>query len=341
MKVLIFGEIMLRLKAPDTERLFQTPFLEATFGGGEANVAVGLARLGMDVAFVTVIPRNPIGDACVDELRKHGVDTSRILRAGHRLGVYFLEPGANQRSSVVVYDRAHSAIAEAEERSFDWDAVFEDAGWFHVSGITPAISRNASLLALQAVRAAHSRGVTVSCDLNYRKKLWNYGKEPAEVMQEIAGNADILVGNEEDYQKSLNITVESDVESGKLDLSEYEKMTRLVLEKYPGVRKVAVTLRESHSADYNGWSAALNNRERFSVSRKYEIRDIVDRVGAGDTFVAGLIFGLLSLPDDWSALEFAAAASCLMHSIPGDLPLIRREEVERLAGGAVSGRVQR
>ncbi len=336
-----FGEVMLRLKSPGHERFFQNALLEATFGGGEANVAVGLARLGLNAAFASAIPDNPIGDACIGELRKHGVDTSPVARQGDRLGIYFLEAGANQRPSVVVYDRAHSAIAEMKIEDIDWDAVFADATWFHVSGITPAISQSSSELALAAVKTAQTTGVTVSCDLNFRKKLWKYGKSAPEVMGELMKFVDIAIGNEEDCQKSLGINVDVDVDSGKLQADKYRELTDNVLATYPKLKKIAITMRESHSADYNGWSATLNSREEFLVSQKYEIHDIVDRVGGGDSFATGLIYGLNTLESDQKALEFAVAASCLKHSIPGDLPLVTVKEVQSLLTSGGSGRVQR
>jgi len=340
-RYITFGEIMLRLKSPSRERFFQSPFLEATFGGGEANVAVGLARFGLNVAYVSVIPNNPIGDACIGELRRQGVDTSLIVRKGNRLGIYFLEAGANQRPSKVVYDRSHSAIAEAKPGDINWDRVFDGASWFHISGITPAISLSASELSLEAVKKAREKGITVSCDLNYRGKLWKYGKSAPELMTELVKYVDIAIGNEEDCQKSLGLKVDIDIESGKLQTEKYKELTDKILKLYPNIKKIALTLRESHSANYNGWSAVLNNRKEFLVSKKYEIHNIVDRVGAGDTFAAGLIYGLNDLTNDKEALEFAVAASCLMHSIPGDLPLLSVEEVKNLAGGAGSGRVQR
>jgi 2-dehydro-3-deoxygluconokinase len=315
--------------------------LEATFGGGEANVAVGLARFGLDVAYVSVIPNNPIGDACIRELRKQGIDTSLVIRKGERLGIYFLEAGANQRPSVVVYDRSHSAIAEASVKDIDWNKVFEGASWFHITGITPAISLSAADLSLEAVKKAKEKGVTISCDLNFRKKLWKYGKSAPEMMSELVKYADITIGNEEDCQKSLGVKVNINVETGKLQAEKYRELTERVLELYPNIQKIAITLRESHSADDNGWAAVLNNRKEFLVSKKYEIHDIVDRVGGGDAFAAGLIYGLNHLTDDQQALEFAVAASCLAHSIPGDLPLLSLKEVESLVGGSGSGRVQR
>jgi 2-dehydro-3-deoxygluconokinase len=340
-KYITFGEIMLRLKPPNWERFFQSPLLEATFGGGEANVAVGLARFGLNVAYVSVIPDNSIGDACIRELRRQDIDTSPIVRKGDRLGIYFLENGANQRPSKVIYDRSNSAIAEARPGDINWEKVFDGASWFHISGITPAISLSASELSTEAVRKAREKSITISCDLNFRKNLWKYGKSAPKVMGELVKYVDIVVGNEEDCQKSLGIKVDIDVESGKLQTKKYKELTDKILKLYPNIKKIALTLRESHSANYNGWSAVLNNREEFLVSKKYEIHNIVDRVGGGDAFSAGLIYGFGNLTSDKESLEFAVAASCLMHSIPGDLPLLSVEEVKSLAGGATSGRVQR
>jgi 2-dehydro-3-deoxygluconokinase len=340
-KIVTFGEVMLRLKPPGQERFFQSPQFEATFGGGEANVAVGLARLGLAAAFVTVIPANKIGDACVAELRRHGVDTASIVRKGSRLGIYFLEAGANQRPSVVIYDRAHAAIAEAKPGDIAWKEVFAGAFWFHLTGITPAISATAAALSLEAVTEAKKLGLTVSVDLNYRKNLWKYGRTAQEVMTEIVKSVDIVMANEEDFQMALGIQAEADVEAAQVETRHYEKLTAKAFQAFPNLRKIAVTLRESHSADHNGWSAVLNNREEFLVSRKYEIRDIVDRVGGGDSFSAGLIFGLSQGKADREALEFAVAASCLKHSIPGDLPLLTVDEVQGLMKGSGSGRVQR
>ena len=340
-KYITFGEIMLRLKPPNWERFFQSPLLEATFGGGEANVAVGLARFDLNVAYVSVIPNNSIGDACIRELRRQGVDTSLIVRKGNRLGIYFLEAGANQRPSKVIYDRSYSAIAETKPGDINWDKVFNKVSWFHISGITPAISLSASELSIEAVKKAREKGITVSCDLNFRKKLWKYGKSAPQVMGELVKYIDIALGNEEDCQKSLGIKVDVDVESGRLQTEKYRELTDRVLNLYPNIKKIAITLRESHSANNNGWSAVLNNRKDFIISKKYEIHNIIDRVGGGDTFASGLIYGINNLADDKESLEFAVAASCLMHSIPGDLPLLSVEEVKNLAGGAGSGRVQR
>jgi len=340
-KYITFGEIMLRLKSPNRERFFQSPLLEATFGGGEANVAVGLARFGLNVVYVSVIPNNPIGDACLGELRRQGIDTTFIVRKGERLGIYFLESGTNQRPSKVIYYRSHSAIVEAKPGDINWDRVFDGASWFHITGITPAISLPVSELSLEAVKKAREKGIIVSCDLNFRKNLWKYGKSAPEVMGELIKYTDIVIGNEEDCQKSLGVEVNIDIESGELQAEKYKELTDKILCLYSNIKKIAITLRESHSANHNGWSAVLNNRKEFLISKKYEIHNIVDRVGAGDTFAAGLIYGLNKLDNNKNALEFAVAASCLMHSIPGDLPLLSVKEIKSLTDGAASGRVQR
>jgi len=341
MKVLTFGEIMLRLKAPGVERFFQSPLMEATFGGGEANVAVSLANYGMDAAFLTVLPDNVLGDEAVKELRKFGVDTSRIIRGKGRLGIYFLEGGANQLPSKVVYDRDYSAIALARQGDIDWDKAFDGIDWFHITGITPAISESAMELSLESVKAAKAKNIVVSCDLNFRKNLWKYGKKAPEVMGELAKYVDIAIANEEDCQKSLGISIDVNVEDGELDRSEYKELSDKVLKEYPNMKMIAITLRESQSADINGWAACLNDRGNFYVSRKYEIRDIVDRVGGGDSFAGGLIYGLNNCGDKQEALEFAVAASCLKHSIHGDFNRVSVSDVEKLAGGDASGRVQR
>ena len=341
MKVLTFGEIMLRLKAVGQERFFQTPSLEATFGGGEANVAVSLANYGMDAAYLTILPNNAIGDACVSELRRFGVDTSRIQKGKGRMGIYFLEAGANQLPSKVVYDREFSAIALAKPGDIDWEKAFAGVEWFHITGITPAISESAMELSLESVKEAKKRGITVSCDLNYRKNLWKYGKKAAEVMRELANYVDVAIANEEDVQKSLEITTDVVVESGELDREKYKALSQKVLDTYPNMKLIAITLRESHSADWNGWAACLNDGKNFYVSKKYEIRNIVDRVGGGDSFAGGLIYGLNRYEDKQTALEFAVAASCLKHSILGDFNRVSVSDVEKLMGGDGTGRVQR
>jgi 2-dehydro-3-deoxygluconokinase len=339
--VVTFGEIMLRLKSPQHERFFQSPLLEATFGGGEANVAVSLSLLGDSARFVTALPDNALGDGAVAEVRKYGVDVSSIKRTKHgRVGIYFIENGANQRSSKVVYDREASSICLAGPKDFDWDAILADAGWFHVTGITPALSQSAADAALEAMRTARKLGVTVSMDLNFRKKLWNYGKKAPEVMRELAKYVDVMVANEEDIQMCLGIEADVDVTKGELSDAVYEQLIGKVRRMFPQVTHVAITLRESLSADRNGWRAVMSGKDGFFSSRKYAIDDIIDRVGGGDSFSAGLIYGLRHYGEA-QALEFAVAASCLKHSVPGDFNLTSRSEVEALLKGDGSGRVQR
>ena len=340
-RIITFGEIMLRLKSPALERFFQSPSLEATFGGGEANVAVSLANYGMDAAFVTALPNNAIGEACRRDVRSFGVDVSNIKMTDGRMGIYFLETGSNQRPSKVVYDRADSAIAKAPIDLFDWEKIFEGADWFHISGISPAISASAAELSIAACKAAQKCGVTVSCDLNYRKNLWKYGKEAKEVMGELAKYIDVAIANEEDFQKSLGITASSDVESGSLDRNVYEGIAKKAMELYPNLKRVAITLRESKSADRNDWAACIYDGKEFYVSRKYEITDIVDRVGGGDSFSGGLIYGLLTYEKQSDALEYAVAASCLKHTISGDYNRVTVAEVTALMKGSGSGRVER
>ncbi len=333
---------MLRLAPPGFERFLQTPQFVATFGGGEANVAVVLAQLGLPAAYVTVLPpNNPIADAAIGELRRFGVDTSRIVRGKGRMGIYFLETGANQRGSKVVYDRDGASIAIAKPGDIDWSRTLEGAGWFHVTGITPALSATAAALALESVKAARERGITVSCDLNYRKNLWKWGKPAVEVMREIAGFVDIVIANEEDVQMTLGIQAAVDVESGHLDADKYRNLTDKVLAEFPNLKAIAISLRESISASHNGWSACLNDRTEFMVSRRYDITHIVDRVGGGDSFAGGLIYGFQALGSHREALEFAVAASCLKHSTPGDFFRFTVDEVKALAKGGGSGRVQR
>ena len=341
-KYVTFGEIMLRLKSPERQRLFQSPSLEATFGGGEANVAVSLSILGEDAKFVSAVPDNAVGEACVRELMKYGVDVSSINHVkGGRLGIYFLETGANQRPSLVVYDRSESAIAKSTAKDFAFDSIMKGATWFHTTGITPAVSQEAADCALAAMKAAKKAGATVSIDLNYRKKLWNYGKKAPEVMRELAKYADVIIANEEDIQKCLGIEADSDVTSGELDTKVYEALSNEVKKQFPNISVVAITLRESKSADRNGWSAALSGKTGFYLSRHYEITDIIDRVGGGDSFAAGIIYALSHYDDEQYAINFAVASSCLKHSIDGDFNLTRLSEVEALCKGDGSGRVQR
>ncbi len=340
-RIVTFGEVMLRLKSPGFERLVQSPSLEATFGGAEANVAVSLAQFGLPVSFVTTLPSNPLGQSAIGEISKFGVDTSFIRRAGDRIGIYFLEAGSNQRASKVTYDRAGSSMATAKAGDFDWDAILKGATWFHLSGVTPAISASAAALSLEAVKSARARGITVSCDYNYRKNLWLYGKKAPEVMREIVSHANVGIANEEDCQNALGMEIDADVSRGRLDPERYAKVAEKVLSEFPNLEKQVITLRESHSADNNGWSAILHNRKKSLTSRHYEITNIVDRVGAGDSFAAGLIYGSITYRDDQRALEFATAASCLKHSIPGDFNRVDVGEVEALVNGEGSGRVQR
>ena len=342
-KIITFGEIMLRLKSPAYERFFQSPSLEATFGGGEANVSVSLANYGLDTAFVTVLPKNDVAEACIRELRGFGVDTTKIARGGNRVGIYFLETGAVQRPSKVIYDRAGSAICEAKPGDIDWNTVLEGATWFHFTGITPAISQGAADLCLEALKACKERGIHVSCDLNYRKNLWKYGKRADEVMTELVKYVDTVIANEEDFQKALCLKAESqgDVEEGELNIENYKAIASLAMETYPNIKRVAITLRESKSANHNDWRACLYNGKDFFLSRKYAITDIVDRVGGGDSFGGGLIYGLNTYEDEKTALEFAVAASCLKHTIIGDYNRVSVAEVESLMKGSGTGRVQR
>jgi 2-dehydro-3-deoxygluconokinase len=338
---LTFGEIMLRLKTQGHERFFQSPSFEATFGGGEANVAVALANYGLDAGFVSALPDNDVGESAIRELRSFGVSTKHVNRSGDRVGIYFLEAGANQRPSKVVYDRAGSSICEAQPGDFDWETIYDGAKWLHITGITPALSESAAALSLEAVMAAKESGVTVSCDFNFRGKLWKYGKAAPEVMTELVKYVDVGIANEEDCQKSLGITVDVDVESGELDTTKYEALSEKVLEQFPDMSVIAITLRESHSADRNGWSACLRDASGFKLSRRYDITDIVDRVGGGDSFASALIYGLNAYEDRQQSLEFAVAASCLKHSISGDFNRVSVAEVTNLMGGDQSGRVQR
>ena len=345
-RVVTLGEIMLRLKSPGFERFFQSPALETCFGGGEANVASSLVNFGFDASFVSALPQNLLGDAAIRALRGLGVDTSYILRQGQRMGIYFIEAGASQRPSNVVYDRTGSSISTANVDDFDWDAIYDGAGWFHITGITPALSESAAELSLAAVKQAQKMGITVSCDYNFRKKLWKYGKTAPEVMAEIVKYVDVGIANEEDCQRSLGISVdeadwEQGVHSGELDTAKYKALAKKMFDIFPNLNYQAITLRESFSASHNGWSACLYNGTEFFTSRRYDITDIVDRVGGGDSFSAGLIYGLHSGMSDADALEFAVAASCLKHTIPGDVNLATVDEVKRLMGGDSSGRVQR
>jgi 2-dehydro-3-deoxygluconokinase len=339
--VVTLGEIMLRLQAPGRERLLQSPLLEATFGGGEANVAVSLARFGVAARFVTALPPGPLGDAALAELRGQGVDVGAVVRRPGRMGIYFLEVGAAQRPSLVTYDREGSAMALLEPGELDWESVFEGATWFHVTGITPAISASAAGLARAATTEARARGIVCSVDLNYRASLWGYGKAAPEVMRELVALADLVIANEEDCQRSLGIEAGADVTAGRLTMGAYEELSAEVLRQFPNLRAVAITLRESRGADVNGWSACLRDGDGFHVGGSFEILDIVDRVGSGDAFAAGLIYAWINGLPATDRLDLAIAAGCLKHSVPGDFNRVSLAEVDRLARGDASGRVSR
>ncbi|HIV62490.1 MAG TPA: sugar kinase [Candidatus Butyricicoccus avistercoris] len=338
-KVVTFGEIMLRLAPNGYYRFFQDDQLQATFGGGEANVAVSLANYGLDVAFVTKLPTHAIGQSAVNSLRKYGVDTSKIVRGGDRVGIYFLENGASQRGSVCIYDRAHSAIAESQPSEFDWDSIFEGVEWFHFTGITPALGENMVETCRQACIAAKKRGVKISCDLNYRGKLWTRAEAQA-AMTDLCQYIDVCIANEEDAKDVFGIEAENtDIYGGKLNKEGYKSVAKQLADKF-GFEKVAITLRTSISANDNDWAAMLYDGENYCFSKEYHLH-IVDRVGGGDSFGGGLIYSLLSGKNSQDAIEFAVAASALKHSIEGDYNMVTVSEVEKLAGGDGSGRVQR
>lgn len=338
-KVITFGELMLRLAPENYLRFVQSDKYEATFGGAEANVAVSLANYGVDASFVTKLPAHEIGQAAVNSLRKYGVDTSKIVRGGDRVGIYYCEKGASQRPSKVIYDRAYSAIAMADENDFDWDSIFDGADWFHFTGITPALSKSVAKICLTAVKKAKEKGLTVSCDLNYRKKLWS--KEQAgETMGELCRYIDYCIANEEDAKDVFGIEADnSDIDGGKLDRNGYISVAKKLAEKF-GFQGVAITLRESKSANDNDWSGMFYDGKDAYFSKKYSMH-IVDRVGGGDSFGGGLIYSLLSGFEPQKTIDFAVAASCLKHSIEGDYNLVSLSEVLALAGGNASGRVQR
>lgn len=339
MKVVTFGELMLRLAPNGYYRFFQDDQLQATFGGGEANVAVSLANYGIDASFVTKLPTHAIGQAAVNSLRKYGVDTSKIVRGGDRVGIYFLEKGASQRGSVCIYDRAHSAIQEAAPSDFDWDAIFEGVDWFHFTGITPALGENLVEICREACKAAKAHGVKISCDLNYRGKLWTRDQARA-AMTDLCQYVDVCISNEEDAKDVFGIEAENtDIYGGKLNKEGYKSVAKQLADKF-GFEKVAITLRTSISASDNDWAAMLYDGENYCFSKEYHLH-IVDRVGGGDSFGGSLIYALLSGKNTQDAVEFAVAASALKHSIEGDYNLVTVSEVEKLAGGDGSGRVQR
>ena len=339
MKVVTFGELMLRLAPEGYLRFLQEPRFQATFGGGEANVAVSIANYGMDASFVSKFPKNDIGEAAIRELRSFGVDVSNVARGGNRMGIYYLEKGASVRPSKVIYDRAYSAIAEASSEDFDWDKIFDGANWFHFSGITPALSEGMAEITLEACKAAKKHGVTVSCDLNYRKNLWST-ERANKVMTNLMEYVDVLIGNEEDSEKVFGIKPENnDIESGKLNKTGYISVAEQLTKRF-GFKAVASTLRESISASDNNWSAMLYTNGKAEFSRTYPLR-IVDRVGGGDSFSAGLIYSMLMGKNELDTINWAVAASALKHTIEGDFNRVTTDEVDKLAGGDASGRVQR
>jgi len=342
-KVVTFGEIMLRLSPPGNLRFRQARSFDVIYGGGEANVAVSLANYGVPVDYITRLPAHEIGEACLEFLRQYGVGVSKIVRGGDRLGIYFLEVGATKRGSKVIYDRAGSALATIEPGMIDWESAFADADWFHWTGITPAISERAAEVCREAVLAAAKKGIFISCDLNYRSKLWKWGKTAGEVMPALVERCQLAVGNEEDAAKVFGIRApDTDVASGKLDAERYRHVCQELVARFPRLETVCITLRGSLSASHNTWSAIMWHKGKILIAPQYDIVPIVDRVGGGDSFVGGLIYGLRIYGEDVeNALRFATAASCLKHSIFGDFNLVSVEEVEKLVGGDVSGRVSR
>ncbi len=342
-KVVTFGEIMLRLSPPGFLRFGQAKAFDVTFGGGEANVAVSLANYGMPVDYVTRLPKNDIGDACVSFLRSFNAGTEKIVRGGSRIGIYFLENGAVQRGSKVIYDRDMSSIATIERGMIDWDMVFADADWFHWTGITPSISEGLCDVCLEGIMKAREKGLTISCDLNFRAKLWKWGKKAGDAMPELVSLCDIAVGNEEDAEKVFGIKApDTDVTTGNVDAGKYRYVAAEMMKVFPNLKLAGITLRGSISASHNTWSGILYDGSKMYVAPKFDITDIVDRVGSGDAFVGGLIYGLRTFDKDLQkALDFAVAASCLKHSISGDFNLATVEEVEKIMSGDASGRVSR
>lgn len=339
MKVVTFGELMLRLAPNGYYRFFQNDQMQATFGGGEANVAVSLANYGLESVYVTKLPKHAIGQGAVDSLRYFGVDTSKIVRGGDRVGIYFLEKGASQRGSVCIYDRANSAIAKASVKDFDWDNIFEGADWFHFTGITPALGKNVAEICVDACKAAKARGIKISCDLNYRGKLWTR-EEARETMTELAKYVDVCISNEEDAKDVFGIEADdTDIYGGKLNHEGYKSVAKKLADTF-GFEKVAITLRTSISASDNDWAGMLYDGEKYCFSKSYHLH-IVDRVGGGDSFGGGLIYALLSGKSTQDAIEFAVAASALKHSVEGDYNRVSVSEVEKLANGDGSGRIKR
>jgi 2-dehydro-3-deoxygluconokinase len=342
-KVVFFGEIMMRLSPPRFLRFPQARTFDVVYGGGEANVAVSLSNFGIPVDYVTRLPENDIGHACIMFLRQYGVGTSNIVLGGQRLGIYFLENGTMQRGSKVIYDRGGSSLATIKPGDVDWSDVFSDATWFHWTGITPAIAKGPADVCLEAVKKAKEMGLTVSCDLNYRAKLWKWGKSAGDIMPELVRYCDVAIGNEEDAEKVFGIKApDTDVMAGKVDGDKYRAVAEALVQRFPNLKKVAITLRGSISASHNTWGGLLFDGHRHYLAPVFQVTHIVDRVGGGDAFAAGVIYGLLSYPEDLRRiLHFAVGASCLKHSIHGDFNLVTVQEVEKLVGGDVSGRVSR
>jgi len=341
-KIVCFGEIMLRLSPPGFLRFVQAPSFDVTFGGGEANVAAALSGFGLPTEFVTRLPAHEIGDACRDFLRRYGIGTTHIVRGGDRLGIYFLEMGSAQRGSKVIYDRAGSSFATIEPGMVNWEAAFADADWFHWTGITPAVSRGAAEALREGITAARAAGLTVSCDLNYRKKLWQWGRTAGEVMPELVSLCDVAIGNEEDADKVFGIKApDTDVTAGRVEAAAYVSVCEQLKARFPNLHTIAITLRGSVSASHNRWSALLWHEGQVYTTPGYDITPIVDRVGGGDSFMGGLIYGLKTYESKQTALDFAVAASCLKHTIFGDFNLVSVAEAETLMKGDASGRVSR
>jgi len=343
-KVVTFGEIMVRLGAPDYLKLIQTNRFDVSYAGAEANVAVSLANYGLETDYITCLPDNPIAERCIMDLRGHKVGVDHIQRTGKRIGILYLETGSNARPSKVYYDREDSSIATVAPGSIDWKENLKDATWFHWTGITPALSSNAAAECLKAIKTANELGVTVSCDINYRGNLWKYGKTAAEVMPEMVAGSDIILGNEEDCEKVFGIKpkdFDTSKTNGKVDQSSFLSVCQQMMERFPRCKKMVVTLRGAINANHNTWGGVLYNGKELIESRRYDITDIVDRVGGGDSFMGGLIFGILNYKDDHKALEFATAASCLKHTLKGDYNWVTIQEVENLMSGDESGRVKR
>ena len=341
-KVVTFGEVMMRLTPPGFLRFVQTKSFDAIYAGAELNVAIALANLGTPADFVTRLPENDLGDACINYIRQFGVGVDKIIRGGDRLGIYFLETGAVQRGNKVIYDRANSALATMKPDMVDWAEVFSDARWFHWTGITPAVSERAAETCLDAVKAAEEAGLTVSCDLNYRSKLWKWGKTPEEVMSELVKHIDVAICNEVDAERVFGIKAPGvDITKGEVEAESYRFVAEKLMERFPNLQSVAITLRGSISASHNTWSGVLHNGKTLYKAPVYDITHIVDRVGAGDAFAGGLIYGLVRGENPQKALDFAVALSCLKHTIYGDSSVVRLEEAEKLMKGAVSGRISR